>query len=169
MKNSEKKMTVDKALEILENAQGKDFYTIEYHDALDIALDALREKANPAHWVFSGDIEDYDGYYMNCSTCGTQRKAYDRNYDLDVPVACPHCGTRMDLNAHQFDIDRNYEVSVIYNTDNVKRPFILHVAARNEDQAKVKALGEVAMMLNADAKIRSNMYVDYVSLMKGED
>jgi hypothetical protein len=99
------KMTPDKALEILENAQGKDFYTVEYQDALNVALESLRDKVNPAHWIFSGDDEDYDGYYINCSQCGAQRKAYDRNYDLNVPVACPHCGAHMDLNAHQFNID----------------------------------------------------------------
>ena len=101
MKKKEKKMSAAEALEILENAQGKDFYTVEYQDALNIALDVLREKANPAHWIFSGDVEDYDGYYMNCSKCGVQRKAYDRNYDLDIPIACPHCGTHMDMNSHE--------------------------------------------------------------------
>jgi hypothetical protein len=40
----------------------------------------------------------------------------------------------------------------------------MNVVARNEDQAKVKALGEVAMVMNADAKMRSRMSIDFVEL-----
>jgi hypothetical protein len=170
---SKKNITAAEALEILENAKGNDFYTVEYQDALNIALEALREKANPAHWIFSGDDEDYDGYYINCSKCGAQRRAYDRDYDLDIPHACPHCGTPMNLVDWEYDepeknVEKSYEVSIIYNTGKVKRPYIMNVMARNEDQARVKALGEVAMMLNADNKMRSRMHVDYVSLMEDE-
>ena len=167
MKNKEKKMTAAEALEILENAKGQDFYTAEYQDALNVAMEGLKEKVNPAHWIFSGDEDEYDGYYINCSKCGVQRRAYDRDNDLDIPVACPHCGVPIDVTDWEYaepekNIERNYEVSVIYNTGRVKRPYIFNVIARNEDQAKVKALGEVATILNADANMRSRMYVDYV-------
>ena len=168
-----KKMTTTDALNVLENAQGKDFYTVEYQEAIGIAMKALKEKANPtAHWIFSGDEDDYDGYYINCSKCGVQRRAYDRNGNLDIPVACPHCGALIDLAGWEYaepekNVEKSYEVSVIYNTGKVKRPYIMSVVARNEDQAKVKALGEVAMVLNADAKMRSRMYIDYV-FMKDE-
>jgi hypothetical protein len=169
MKDSEKKMTAEEALKVLENAQGKDFYTVEYQNAMSVAMDALRENANTAHWIFSGDIEDYDGYYMNCSKCGAQRKAYDRDCDLDIPAACPHCGTPMDLAGWEYaeperNIERSYQVSVIYNTGRVKRPYIVDVMARNEEQAKAKALDEVSKMLNADEKMRRKMCVDFVAL-----
>lgn len=170
MKNLEKKMTAEEALAILENAQGKDFYTTQYQDAMSVALDTLREKRNPpAHWIFSGDSDDYDGYYINCSKCGAQRKAYDRNYDLDVPVACPHCGAPIDLAGWECaeperNIEHNYQVSIIYNTGSVNRPYILDVKASDEERAKVKALGEVAMRLNANEKMRRRMHVDFVVL-----
>lgn len=170
MKNNNKKMTVEEALEILENAQGKDFYTVEYQDALNVALDALREKLNPpAHWIFSGDSEDYDGYYINCSKCGVQRKVYDRDCDLDLPVACPHCGAPIGLADWEYaeperNIERSYQVSVVYNTGRVKRPYIVDVMARNEEQAKAKALDEVSKMLNADETMHRKMFIDFVVL-----
>ena len=93
MKN---KMTTVEALKILENAQGKNFYTTEYQDAIGVAIDIMKEKINPtAHWIFSGDEDDYDGYYINCSHCGAQRKAYDRNGELDLPCMCPNCNVLM--------------------------------------------------------------------------
>jgi hypothetical protein len=95
---------ISDALKTLENAQGKDFYTVEYQNAMHVALEALREKLSPpAHWIFSGDADDYDGYYINCSKCGMQRKVYDRDYERDIPIACPHCGTPMDLAAWEYE------------------------------------------------------------------
>lgn len=170
VKGCEVKMTHEKALEILENAKGQNFYTTQYQEALGMAIEALKAKNEPlAHWIFSGDQDDCDGYYINCSKCGAQRMAYDRNYDMDTPVACPHCGVKMDLVDWEYaepekNVVKSYEVSVIYNTGRVKRPYILNVMARNEDQAKVKALGEIAIMLNADMKMRSRMHVDYARL-----
>jgi hypothetical protein len=175
MRNQDNKTTAAEALKTLENAQGKDFYTVEYQDALNVALDALREKVNPtAHWIFSGDEDDYDGYYINCSKCGSQRKVYDRDCDLDVPVACPHCGSMIDRASWEYaeperNVERSYQVSVIYNTGRVKRPYIFNVMARNEDQAKEKALNDVSKMLDADEKMRKRMYVDYVELVEEED
>lgn len=171
MKSSEKKMTAENALRVLENAQGKDFYTVEYQDALSIALDVLREKTNPAHWIFSGDEDDYDGYYINCSKCGAQRKVYDRNYDLDLPVACPHCGVPMDLAAWEvqdvvhgdgFDDDRLYRVTVIHDNGNVKRPYIMTVKARREDRAREKAVYDVTFNRLHKSKYDTSVYVEDV-------
>jgi hypothetical protein len=75
----------------------------------------------------------------------------------------------MDLAAWEYaeperNVEKSYQVSVIYNTGRVKRPYILDVMARNEEQAKAKALDEVSKMLNADDKMRRKMCVDFVAL-----
>ena len=98
-----------------------------------------------------------------------QRKVYDRDYERDLPVACPNCGVPMNLAAWEYadpelNVEHDYQVSVIYNTGKVKRPYIFDVAARNEEQAREKALDEMSKMLDADEKMRRRMYVDYIEL-----
>lgn len=173
MKSSEKKMTAENALRVLENAQGKDFYTVEYQGALSIALDVLREKTNLAHWIFSGDEDDYDGYYINCSKCGAQRMAYDQDNELDIPVACPHCGIPIDINAWEYrdvvpcsSVDRKfkrrYAVAVLHVGGTIVRPYTLDVYASDEDDARELVIKNVAAKFPYDKDIRNKLVVDYV-------
>ena len=172
MKSLENKMRPAEALKILENVQGKDCYTIEFQDALSVAVETLREKVNPtAHWIFSGDDEEYDGYYINCSKCGAQRKAYDRDGDLDIPAACPHCGVPMNLSAWEvqdvvkgdgYDDERLYRVTVIHDNGNVKRPYIMTVRERREDRAREKALYDVTFNRMHKRKYDTSVYVEDV-------
>ena len=223
------KMTAEKAINILETAPGKDFYTVEYQEAFGIAIDALRETVvaeseakrkslkgtreyvssqeaiklltkyvddelcysikfqhaielavdvlrdkirNKAHWIFSGDDEDYDGYYINCSKCGCQRKAYDRDCELDIPVACPHCGVPIDVNAWEVqaqvrerhpDLFRTlYKVVVIYDDGKVARPYTLTTRARDEEDAKQKAIADVVVNWIHNPEAEKDIYVDSV-------
>ena len=43
-------------------------------------------------WVYSGNKEDYDGYYMNCPDCRNQFWAYDRDNEPVYMKYCPICG-----------------------------------------------------------------------------
>lgn len=172
-----KNMTVEEALKILETAPGKDFYTIKYQDALNVAMDALREKLNtPAHWIYSGDDEDYDGYYMNCSKCGAQRKVYDRDCDLDIPVACPHCGVAIDTKAWEVQErvrEKNpdkfnplFRVVVIYDNGKVARPYTMTTRAKDEDEAKDKAITDVLINWIHDTHAGKDVYVDSVEVFE---
>ena len=170
-----KKMTAIDALKILENTHDKDFYTTEYQEALGIARELLRKNANPAaHWIFSGDNEDYDGYYINCSECGTQRKAYDRDCDLDVPAACPYCAVKMDLNKWEVQdyIASNdahsplHKVLVIHDEVNGKRRYTIRLRANNEEEVKEKALNEVAKKWLHWDEIYPSLYVESVEVDK---
>ena len=122
--------------------------------------------------IFSGDDEDYDGYYINCSHCGMQRKAYDRNNYLDIPVACPHCATKMDLGAWEVKdyISSNdlylpiYEVLVVHDEVNSQRHYTLRLRARNEEEAKEKALTEVATKWLKWDEMYPGLYVESVEV-----
>jgi hypothetical protein len=169
---AKKNMTAAEALNILSNAQGKDFYTVEYQNAISMAIDALREKIEPpAHWIFSGDEDDYDGYYINCSKCGMQRKVYDRDYERDVPVSCPNCGVSMNLAAWEvkdivsgdgYDDESLYEVTVIHDNGHDKRPYTMTVRARREDRAREKALHDVTFNRLHKRKYDASVYVESV-------
>ena len=169
-----KKMTAVDALKILENAHGKDFYTTEYQEALGMAIEALKANSESlAHWIFSGDEEDYDGYYINCSKCGMQRYAYDQDGDLDIPVACPHCGAAIDSEAWEYrDVIhyrgndktsmKRFSVAVLHRSGTILRPYILDVFAKNEEEAKSQAIAEVARKFPADNDIHKKLIVDQV-------
>lgn len=126
-----------------------------------------------AHWIFSGDNDDYDGYYINCSSCEIQRKAYDRNCDLDIPVACPHCGIAIDVehweyrdsikNSTNNDENKKWIVSISYAKDNgIVHPYIFNVVAPDKTQAVDMAILAVAKMYPCDWKAHEKMKVDSV-------
>jgi hypothetical protein len=172
MKRKEVQSPEAKALEILENAN-QDFYTAEYQNAMNTAIDALRNQVKPtAHWIFSGNDEDYDGYYINCSECGTQRKAYDRDYDLDIPVACPHCAVKMNLEnweVQDYIPSKDlylpiYEVLVVHDAVPVKRPYTIRLRARSEEEAKEKALTEVAVKWLRWDEMHPGLYVESIEV-----
>lgn len=77
-------------------------YSMGYHfviaDSDMISAEAKAKADNmedTANWIFSGDEEEYDGYYINCSKCGMQRYAYDADRRLDIPRFCPACGKKI--------------------------------------------------------------------------
>lgn len=126
----------------------------------------------PPHWIFSGDDEDPDGYYINCSACGSQRKAYDRNCDLDIPAACPHCAVKMDLGKWEVkDTIMNqslylpiYEILVVHEEVNAKRNYTLRLRARSEEEARDKALTEVATKWLHWDELYPGLYIESVKV-----
>lgn len=129
-----------------------------------------------AHWIFSGDEDDYDGYYINCSSCGVQRKAYDRDCELDIPVACPHCGIAINREAWEVNDIANtvvnpgessepeklFKVCVIHEEGKKKRPYILTVRTTTEKAAKQIALYHVAKKWLHRNKVGNDLHIDYV-------
>lgn len=141
-------ITPKKALQILKDTSADKRNTERYQNALNLAIDALSAKVNPpAYWIFSGDEDDYDGYYINCSHCGNQRKAYDRNNELDVPLTCPVCCSAMDIYNHAHGVKQKNKAFTVYisaKRRNIRTPFIKTVVAKNEAEAGQLALVEVA-------------------------
>lgn len=173
MMSKENKMAPEEALKILENAQGKDFYTVKYQEAMNVAMEVLREKLDPpAHWIFSGDDEDYDGHYINCSKCGAQRKVYDRDCELDIPVACPHCGTAINKEdwevrdqvreRHPDRFNPSFRVVVIYDNGKVARPFTMTTYARDEENAKEKVIADVVNNWLHNPNAEKAVYVESI-------
>ena len=170
---SNKKIEYEKALGVLENSSGKDYYTVEYQDALVIAMNVLREKINPtAHWIYSGNADDYSGYYINCSKCGTQRRAYDQDGDLDIPVACPHCGVDINIDAWEVQdhvrernpdkFNKLFRVGIIYNSCNDTRKYTITAYAKNDVDAKDKAVAYVLINWIHDVDAENKVSVEFV-------
>ena len=159
-------ITPKKALQILKDTSADKRSTERYQNALNLAIDALSDKVNPpAHWIFSGDEDDYDGYYINCSHCGMQRNAYDRDNELDIPVACPHCGIAIDVHNHEKKAtpkERAFTVYISAKRKNIRSPFIKTVIAKNEEEAERLALTEVATKLLGMKAVDDTLTVDCI-------
>ena len=148
-------MTQQTALQILKDTPPDKRSTEKYQAALNMAVNLLADIVTPsAHWIYSGDEDEYDGYYINCSKCGVQRKVYDRDNELDVPSACPHCGAKM--NHHEWEVqdctpykqEENvlplYVVQVVHHTSHANRRYTINTRACNEEDAKQRAVKLVA-------------------------
>ena len=126
---------------------------------------------NP-HWIISGDSDDYDGYYINCYECGIQRKAYDRDCDLDIPECCPHCGKKMDLENWEYhDMGRsdNYELPIYtvhmsYVKDKIAHPYVMTARAHDEQEAINLVLNDCRKRLSWDKNFDKNMTVVRVEI-----
>ena len=119
-------------------------------DSCEINMPASKN----AYWIFSGNEYDYDNYYMTCSVCESQRMVYDRNNKLDIPVACPRCGVKINLNAlecgstikrliNKTKLDPLYDVHVVRDNGIVRNEYTMRVHAKNEDDAIDKVMAGV--------------------------
>lgn len=119
------------------------------------------------HWIFSGDNDDYDGYYINCSACGMQRKAYDRDGDLDIPNFCPHCGEKISHEDWEYNgmvPSAHYELKIhtvhmSYKKDGVAHPYIMTARAHDEQEAVDMVMAECRKLLHFDKSFDKNMTV----------